>query len=148
MLEFLPKVDYTGVDIDQDYINQAMSNYGDKARFICSDISSLELNDIGTYDIVSAAGVLHHLNDKACIQLFEVAKKALKPGGKFVSMDGCYTKNQNKIARFFLDKDRGEFVRTQDEYTTLAEQVFVHVSSYIDESYFRIPYTSIIMECR
>jgi len=148
MLEFLPKMEYTGVDIDQDYIHKAKADYGNLAKFICTPIETLVLDDFGTYDIVSAAGVLHHLNDNSCRLLFETAKKALKPNGYFISMDGCYVKNQSRLDKFFLDKDRGQFIRTKDEYLNLVKSAFDNVESKIDESYFRIPYTSIIMTCQ
>ena len=148
MLEFLPELNYTGIDIDNDYIKKAQSLYGEKAKFICAAVEDVELDDPGTYDIVTAAGILHHLDDDSCIALFQLAKKALKPNGYFVSMDGCFRDSQSEIARFFLKKDRGEYVRNEGDYIQLASNVFDVIDSEIDETYFRIPYTSILMKCQ
>ncbi|MDN3492608.1 class I SAM-dependent methyltransferase [Winogradskyella bathintestinalis] len=148
ILEFLPKVDYTGIDLDANYIAQAKKKYGNKGQFKCAGVDGLDLEENHTFDIVISAGVLHHLTDEQCFNLFEIAVKALKPNGRFISFDGCYIPNQNKISAYFLRKDRGQFVRTQPEYERLAKTYFSNVVSTIDESYFFIPYTSIIMDCK
>ena len=147
ILEFLPEVDYTGIDLDANYIAQAKKKYGKRGDFKCSGVDDLELIDSNTFDIVISAGVLHHLTDEQCFNLFKIAVKALKPNGRFVSFDGCYIPNQNKISAYFLRKDRGQFVRTQTEYERLTKSYFTKLDSTIDESYFFIPYTSIIMDC-
>ncbi|WP_179005505.1 class I SAM-dependent methyltransferase [Winogradskyella forsetii] len=148
ILEFLPNVDYTGIDLDHNYIEQAKKKYGNKGTFKCAGVDDLDLIETHTFDIVISAGVLHHLTDEQCFNLFKIAVKALKPNGRFVSFDGCYVPNQNKISAYFLRKDRGQFVRTQLEYERLAKIHFNNIDSTIDESYFFIPYTSIIMDCK
>jgi SAM-dependent methyltransferase len=148
ILDFLPNVNYTGIDLDASYIEQAKKKYGKKGHFICAGVDDLDFETLDKFDIVIAAGVLHHLDDKQCFNLFNIAKKALKPGGRFISFDGVYIPRQNKIAKYFLQKDRGQFIRTQPEYEILAKNMFSTVESSIDEEYFYIPYTSIIMSCR
>lgn len=148
ILDFLPNVDYTGLDLDANYIEQAKKKYGKRGRFICAGVDDLDFNTTSKFDIVIAAGVLHHLDDKQCFNLFSIAKKALKLNGRFISFDGVYIPNQNKIAKYFLQKDRGQFIRTQSEYEKLTKSMFSSVESNIDEQYFYIPYTSIIMTCR
>lgn len=148
ILNFLPKVDYTGIDLDKNYIEQAKKKYGNKGIFKCAGVDDLKLIENYTFDIVISAGVLHHLTDEQCLKLLNIATKALKPSGRFISFDGCYIPNQNKIAVYFLKKDRGQYVRTQTEYEQLASNYFSNIHSVIDESYFRIPYTSIIMDCK
>ena len=148
ILEFLPEVDYTGIDLDPSYIKQAKKKYGTKGHFKCAGVDDLDLIETHTYDIVISAGVLHHLTDDQCFNLFKIAVKALKPKGRFVSFDGCYISNQNKISKYFLQKDRGQFIRTQPEYERLAKTYFTNIDSTIDECYFYIPYTSIIMDCK
>lgn len=147
ILDFLPKVDYTGIDLDQSYIEQAKKKYGNRGNFICKSVDDFILETSQSFDIVIATGVLHHLDDNQCINLFNITKKALKPNGKFVSFDGVYVKNQNKIAKYFLDNDRGQYIRNQKEYEQLTNTIFTKTDSTIDHSYFYIPYTSIIMEC-
>jgi SAM-dependent methyltransferase len=147
ILDFWPEVDYTGIDLDPSYIKKAQHKYGTRGKFICSGVEDLKLDLDSHFDIVIAAGVIHHLDAGQSKKLFDTAKAVLKADGKFVSLDGCYIPNQNKISEFLLKKDRGEFVRTLPEYETLAKSSFNNVESQIEERYFNIPYTLIIMSC-
>lgn len=85
---------------------------------------------------------------KHCLSvLFDTARAALAPGGRVVTLDGCYVTGQSRIAKFFLAHDRGQFVRTQDGYEKLAKRVFGRVKTHILTDLMRIPYTHIILEC-
>ena len=79
--------------------------------------------------------------------VLSLAKSVLGKNGRHVTFDGCYIDHQNRISKKFLDMDRGNFVRREEVYKKLANQVFTEVTTKIDESYFRIPYTSVIMTC-
>ena len=93
-------------------------------------------------------GVLHHLDDHEASELFSIALSALKPGGRLITLDGVYAPRQSPIARFLLSKDRGEYVREQSAYETLAHKSFSTVkSSIIHNLTAPIPYTHLIMEC-
>ena len=148
ILDFLPKVNYQGIDLDNNYIEKAKKKYRNRGTFTCTGIAEFTLSEPESFDIVIASGVLHHLNDKESIKLFEIAYNALKPNGRLITYDGCYIKNQNLISKMFLKLDRGKFVRTKNEYEKLANSYFSNVKSIIEEEYFRIPYTSIGMECK
>jgi len=148
ILDFLPEVNYYyGFDINKDYIDAAKKNYGNRGTFICSTVKEFLGSEHKDFDIALSTGVIHHLDDNEAKQVFEIAKNALKSGGKLITFDGCYRKGQNKLARLFLKLDRGKFVRTQDLYLKLAQSHFKTVKASIDEDSFNIPYTSLIMEC-
>lgn len=147
ILDFLPEVDYTGLDMDEKYIERAKKKYSHRGDFFCQGVDDLQLNLSNNYDKVICTGVLHHLDYNQCIKLMQYAKDALKTNGVFISFDGVFIENQNKIAKYFLKKDRGQFIRTTPEYLKLAKEIFNNVDYTIDESYFKIPYTSIIMSC-
>ncbi len=148
ILDFLPQVNYYGIDLDANYIEKAKKKYQDKGTFICSDITDFILPNTGTFDIVIASGILHHLNDDDSKKLFEIAKKALKPKGRLITLDGCFVKNQNLVSYLLLKLDRGLFIRKQSEYMALANESFSNVKSTIKHSYFHIPYTLLILECK
>ena len=148
ILDFLPTVNYLGIDLDSNYIEKAKKKYENRGKFICTTITDFTISEPGSFDIVIASGVLHHLNDTESIKLFEVAYNALKFNGRLITYDGCYIKHQNLISKLFLKLDRGKFVRTKNEYEKLASHHFSNVKSIIEEEYFRIPYTSIGMECK
>ena len=94
-----------------------------------------------------AAGVLHHLDDTRAVSLFNLARKALKPGARLVTFDGCFVAGQPKLARFVVSRDRGQYVRESAEYAKLAEQVFPQVRSFVRHDLLRIPYTHVILQC-
>ncbi|HLT52575.1 MAG TPA: class I SAM-dependent methyltransferase [Flavobacteriaceae bacterium] len=148
MIDFLPELNYHGVDINPEYIKAAKEQYGTRGTFTCADLNDFGILEPETFDIVMASGVIHHLDDDLSKKLFQVAHKALKPNGKLITFDGCYRKGQNPFAKLMLKLDRGKYVRTQDQYETLALGFFQNIKSEIDETYFKIPYTSLIMTCK
>lgn len=148
ILEYLPGVEYLGVDLDADYIAHAESKYGSRGRFLCRNAAEIDAAEFETYDIVLATGLLHHLNDNEAIQLLQFAAKALKPGGRLITYDGCYLeKDQHPFDRWMLDSDRGKFVRTQSQYLKLANSVFPSIKAHLRSDLLRIPYTLLILEC-
>jgi len=148
VLERLPKVDYTGFDISAEYILAAKQRFGSRGRFYCGDVGLTTIEgEQGTFDLVMAIGVVHHLDDAQAGKLFELARRVLRPGGRLVTYDGCYVPQQSRIARWMLAHDRGKFVRTQEEYLRLASPHFSKVSPQIRHDLLRIPYTHLIMRC-
>ena len=79
ILDYLPKMDYYGFDVDQDYIDAANKKYGDRGTFICSNANTFKVSEPNSFDLVIATGVIHHLNDSDSKRLFEIAAEALKP---------------------------------------------------------------------
>lgn len=148
ILEFLPDVDYYGFDSDTNYIESAKRNYGKRGTFICAEAHEFIVPDPGTFDIVIASGVIHHLNDDEARALFQIATRALKPLGRLVTLDGCFITGQNIISRYLLKFDRGLYIRKQPEYEKLAYEAFKNVESVIEEHYFHVPYTLLIMDCK
>jgi SAM-dependent methyltransferase len=143
---FLPTTDYVGFDASPEYIKLAQKRYPG-LHFVCERVSQYTLAEHGYFDIVLAFGILHHLDDAEAIQLFRIACDALKPGGRLVTNDGVWTSNQSGIAKYLLARDRGQFVRTAEEYVTLASQVFSTVKHTIRHDLLWIPYTHILLEC-
>jgi SAM-dependent methyltransferase len=148
ILDSLPPVDYTGIDISPDYILSAKKRFGSRGRFYCSDVGEATVEqERGSFDLVLATGVLHHLDDEIAGKLFTLARLALRPGGRLVTYDGCYVPGQSRIARWLLQHDRGTFVRTRPEYLRLASMHFPRVESDLRHDLLRMPYTHLIMRC-
>ena len=148
MFSSLSGVKYTGLDISHEYIAAARKRFGDKARFLCNDVGLATIEqERGRFDLVLATGVLHHLDDERAAKLFELARLALRPGGRLITYDGCYVPEQSKLARWVLSKDRGKFVRRREEYLRLASVCFSKIEPHIRHDLLRIPYTHLIMYC-
>jgi len=149
ILAHLPEVDFLGFDISESYISAARARYGNRGRFVCGDVGLTTIDEeASTFDIALANGVVHHLDDPTAIKLFELAAKALKPGGRLITFDGCYTPEQNRRSRWVVSRDRGAHVREVEHYLKLASSVFPVVKPAIRHDLIRIPYTHLIMECQ
>jgi SAM-dependent methyltransferase len=148
MLTCLPGVDYVGLDISPEYIEAAKRRFGTAGRFYCTDVGLASIgHELGQFDLALATGVLHHLDDERAARLFELARLALRPGGKLITYDGCYVPGQSPVARRMLSMDRGKFVRTREEYVRLASAHFPVIESHVRHDLLRIPYTHLIMFC-
>lgn len=148
MLSALPGTDYVGLDISPEYIEAAKRRFGAAGRFLCADVGLATIEqERGQFDLVLATGVLHHLDDERAGSLFDLARVALRPGGRLITYDGCYVPEQSRLARWVLSKDRGKFVRTRDEYVRLASSFFSQIEPHVRHDVLRIPYTHLIMYC-
>jgi SAM-dependent methyltransferase len=145
ILQFLPEVQYVGYDISPAYIERARRRFGHRGTFHCAAVDQVSP---GTgFDAVIAHGVLHHLDDAEAARLFGIARRALAPGGRLVTFDGCHADGQGRLARLFLRLDRGRHVRTREGYERLARAEFDEVRCFLRHDLIRIPYTHLIMEC-
>jgi SAM-dependent methyltransferase len=148
VLNYLPAVNYTGLDISPEYIRSARERFGSRGRFFCGDVGLATIEgEQGTFDLVLATGVIHHLDDAQAAKLFNLARRALRPTGRLVTFDGCYVTEQSRIARWLLANDRGKFVRSREAYLRLASERFSKVEPHIRHDLLRMPYTHLIMRC-
>lgn len=146
ILAYLPDVDYQGFDISADYIARARTRFGQRGTFHCGELTSSDVDRLPPFDVVLAIGVLHHIGDEGVLELLRLAFRALKPGGRLVTLDPVLEPGQHPIARFLVRRDRGQNVRTRDGYTALASAVFD--APRVEVRHKRgIPYTHCVMEC-
>jgi SAM-dependent methyltransferase len=146
IVSYLPQSDYSGFDLSPKYIELAKRRYPN-AHFVCERVSQFSLAKEQSFDVVLALGIVHHLEDAEARQLFQVARDALKPGGKLVTLDGMLIDGQSPAARWLLARDRGEYVRSEHEYVGIASQVFSDIRPSVRHDLLRIPYTHLILEC-
>ncbi len=149
ILRHLPEqVDYVGFDASETYIAQARARFGARGIFKAELVREATLDDLQPFDIVLAFGLLHHLDDDEATALFRLTAQALKPEGKLITIDPVYTSKQNALARWIISKDRGQNIRTADQYAALARSSFHDTS--IDEQHhlLNIPYSHCILECQ
>lgn len=146
MLEFVPDgVRYVGVDLNPRYVETARARYGARGLFICDDATAVPAEE-GPFDVVSAYGLLHHLDDAHVRRLIAVAVAHLRPGGRFVSMDPVLVRRSSEVARWLVRHDRGEFVRSAEGYVELARGSFAELRTTVRDDALRVPYTHLVME--
>lgn len=147
LLAYLPdKVGYWGFDISARYIEAAQQRFGDRGRFHCGLLDAQALRHLPRFDLVVSTGVLHHLDDPQAAQLFALARLALTEQGRVVTLDPCIAPGQHRLARFLIDRDRGQNVRTAAQYQALARTQFRKAEGQVRHRRW-IPYTHWIMEC-
>jgi SAM-dependent methyltransferase len=146
LLDVLPPVDYLGFDINPRYIDAARQRYGSRGRFECADIRDADISGEQPFDLVLAVGLLHHLDDQRVRGLLALAASALVPSGRLVTFDGVFAVGQPRAARWLIEHDRGQQVRTVDGYRRLVDGHFATVELIIGEDFLRIPYTHLVVK--
>ncbi len=146
VVEYFPESDYTGLDTDKKNIQYANYKYGQRGRFLCQELNDESVEYLNPFDLIIMNGLIHHLSDAQVVILFQRAKRILKPGGKIVTLDGCYVNGQSIIAKKLIGCDRGKYVRGERAYIELASQEFDSIITHIRSDLMLIPYTIIIMQ--
>ena len=148
ILKYLPDtIQYHGYDLSKKYILHAKECFKEKGIFKCADVTKMMHGEFGQFDTVLASGLLHHLDDQEVHNIINSARKLLKPNGKLIKLDCCYTNQQSLIARYLIDQDRGKNVRTEEGYRSLVAPYFKNIHVDIKNDVLRLPYTHIFMIC-
>ena len=139
---------YVRTTADRIYdLASARARFGHRASFRLGPVGAETMSDEAHYDLVLANGLLHHLDDAQASEFLRLAARSLKPSGRLVTFDGCYTKEQSRVTRMLLDMDRGLHVRSLDAWLELVRPVFPGVQTHLRTDFLRIPYTHLVMEC-
>jgi len=140
LLRHLPPCEYVGVDLSRQYIEYANRRvFEGKASFFHADVKQLETMNLPKFSIVSAIGLLHHLDDEDAKFLLGTARNLLQDGGRLVTVDPGYHEGQGIISKFIADHDRGQNVRTPEEYADLFAESFSDVKIEITAQLTRLP---------
>jgi SAM-dependent methyltransferase len=149
ILAELPEgVIYDGFDVDKRYIDFANRRFGGRGRFHCRIFDQDAAAEFGPADIVMMNGVLHHMDDDSARMTAALIEKVLKPGGTFFAFDGVYAPEQSALAKWFLDHDRGRYVRTEAAYREILSASFSTCDLHVYHDRLRIPYSFAISICR
>jgi SAM-dependent methyltransferase len=146
LVPYLGDVGYVGVDLSADYVARARERYGDRAEFRVGDATDIDA-DLTGFDVVVAFGVLHHLDDDGARRLLGGALRALRRAGRAVTVDPTIWPGQGAAARFVINRDRGEHVRSPRGYEVLASTAFADVVVSVRSDLLRLPYTHCVLEC-
>ena len=151
ILDRLPGVEYVGLDISDAYIQAARIKFKGRAgaNFLSGGVKDWVLNPL-TYeaDIVLAYGVLHHVDDDEAKKILEFAYRVLKDNGRLIFYEPCYLIWQSGISTYFMSKDRGQNIRSEQQWKDLASSIFPLVSTNIVTGVNRLAYVCIIGQCR
>ena len=141
ILNYLPQNShYVGFDESENYIINARKRFGSKGEFFQSSVNNVLLDKYDNFDCIIATFLLHHLTNDEVINLLKVVKKKLSTSGKFISIDPCFIHNQSFISKLLISYDRGQNVKTINEYKSIINKVFTNIDLYHRNDLLRIPY--------
>ena len=149
LLRYLPSsISYYGFDRNPDYIESARKHFsGRDATFECKSVG----HDIGSeypkFDIALAIGLMHHLDDSDAAMMLRSARDILSESGYLFLLDPTFTPGQSSLSRFVVGKDRGQNVRTPEEYIRLCAEVFPETQCNVDMKPLWIPYAGVVIRC-
>jgi len=148
LLNYLPKgVEYHGFDMQEEYIEFAKSKFGDAGNFYLERVGEvLRPEWKGTFDAINADGILHHLTDADCKKLLETAIYYLKEDGYMITIDTLKHKDQSKLERWLVSRDRGQNVKFPEEFVELVKPYFKKVETEILSGFLIIPYSAFRMK--
>ena len=147
VVQYLPKVDYVGIDIDPRYISYAQSTFGSMGTFHQTEDVPEMIAKLESFDLILLNGVLHHLDDRTAKQLLVALSNAIRQNGRLLTLDGCLDSHTSSLAKIFLGLDRGAHIRSACDYVELAENAFDYVETNRTNCFY-VPYDSIVMVCR
>lgn len=138
---------YVGIDNNKLYLDKNEKHFADRktCRFYCTDLNAFSESSTQKFDIVLMIGVMHHIDDNALNAAMASIKRIIRRGGIFVSLDPCYIKGMNPIARFLCMLDRGRYVRYADDFISTQEKYWTDVKYEIRTDTLRLlPYSVIV----
>lgn len=138
---------YYGFDTEKKYIDYAAKKYQGRGHFYACEFNAafLESATLETIDKVFLMGIFHHISDAAVSTLLQTIDSVLKPGGRIITLDPCFTPDQSFFSQWIAKNDRGKFIRDESGYLSLMNQQFTTIDSRILNNTCRIPSTEIIM---
>jgi SAM-dependent methyltransferase len=147
ILNYLPAVDYFGVDYNAHYINHNRRRFP-RAQFHVASVSTDLDKLLPRADLVFANALLHHLDDAEADALFSCAKQLLSVRGRLCTLDNYTYPGQNPISRCLIANDRGKHVRSREGYERLAAPHFREIRCETSSRLLNFPYDIVMFEFR
>lgn len=144
-LDAMPELDYRGFDTSRPYIEWARGKYGERASFHVGIFDDEQAEKLPPIDRVMLMGLLHHLDDDEVDALFQNVRRVLAPGGRVVTLDTCFHASQNAFRRWMARNDRGEYVRSTEDFERIAQPHFDQIEGVLLTDVCRIPSTYWVM---
>lgn len=148
VLAYLPAVDYTGIDLNEKHIAYAQQRYGDRGRFMVGNAADDLKQEEGSFDLINASGLLHHLADNEAISLFTSLKRLVKANGSIITIDNVWLPNQRAMVKLINKLDSGINIRTPGGYLRLLDGLGLNIQTRIFNDLLRIPYDHFTMTAR
>ena len=114
---------YTGIELHPGYAATAAKRFPD-GRFLQMDARAMKFED-ASFDLAMYVGVLHHMDDETARACLRETRRVLRPGGSVMVAEPVFTKGM-WLSTLFLSIDRGRYIRTDDGYRALFDELVIH----------------------
>jgi SAM-dependent methyltransferase len=141
----LPRVDYTGIDLNAAHIDHARRFWGGRGVFIVGDVTRDLDEQAGSFDLVIVSALLHHLADAEARRLLAQVVRLAKPGGRVVTIDAVWLPGQHPVAWLLNKLDSGLNIRTAEGYVRLTEALPALIDTRTFRNLLRVPYDHFCM---
>jgi len=114
---------YTGLDLSEEYIREASRKMPERT-FVVADATTFQLTE-RSFDVAVSVGLYHHLSDDMTVRSIERVLSHLKADRDFHVFDAVLPRSfwVNPPGFVLRKMDRGQFVRSRDQYARLLERV-------------------------
>ena len=130
----MERSDYTGVDIDPQYIETA-SRLHPAGKFRALDARALPFEN-GSFDVVLFTGVWHHMDDALIKDCLREVRRVLVDDGVVLAAEPVFTPDW-PWSNFLLSLDRGRHIRAEEGYRALTEGFTVARQRFFKLSFHR-----------
>lgn len=148
VLSYLPEVNYTGIDLNEKHIAFAREVFGDRGRFLVGNVATDLNEDEGTFDLINASAILHHLSDSEASSLFLALARLLRKDGRIVTLDNVWLPSQRMLVKLINSLDAGLNIRTPEGYVGLLKGTGLGAETRIFHDLLRIPYDHVALTIR
>jgi len=129
--DLLGPVRWTGVDMEEHYVEYVRRHLRANDRVILGDVSTIRTLLGETFEVVLLSGVLHHLDDDKASQLLSDCLDVLSDNGYILTIDPVRIPGKSRLERFLINMDRGEYIRSEKGYYDLVPSKFGSFESHV-----------------
>ena len=113
---------YTGIDLNQSYINQAKKLYPEQ-NFIIANACKPEDVVLPYFDLIFSNSLFHHLSDEQLLELFSGASNLLSKDGSICIIDMVADTN-SYLSKALVSLDRGKHPKTENRLRQIFQIYF------------------------
>lgn len=120
---------YLGIDLQPKYIEYCMKKYKNTNKsFRCADAASIA-SEKSKFDLVLMVDFLHHLSDDSVVKIL---KDASLLSNRYIVSFEPIIEQVNPIGRWFIDHDRGDYIRPKSSLLNLFRKADLKISESSD----------------
>lgn len=118
---FFSEMDYLGLDINAQYIEQAIQRFG--PRFQVADVCEYEADPDSKFDFILLNSLLHHIDTQHTQRILQQLTMQLAEDGHIHILDLVLPENKS-FAKTLALSDRGDYPRPLEQWREIFSGIF------------------------